>query len=72
MFNRSPELVPGDAYADVLSWQGVFRDPEETQFYGVPSFGFSALVAKSLLRLFVATFITPMVQTCLSSTLSVI
>lgn len=38
MFNRSPELVPGNAYGDVLSWQGVFRDPEETQFYGVPSF----------------------------------
>jgi len=38
MFNRSPELVPGNAYGDVLSWQGAFRDPEETQFYGVPSF----------------------------------
>ena len=38
MFNRSPELVPGESYGDVLSWQGVFRDPEETQFYGVPSF----------------------------------
>jgi hypothetical protein len=38
MFNRSPELVPENAYGDILSWQGVFRDPEETQFYGVPSF----------------------------------
>jgi len=38
MFNRSPDLVPEKSYGEVFSWQGVFRDPGETQFYGVPSF----------------------------------
>lgn len=38
MFNRTPELMPGENYGEVFSWQGVFRDPGETQFYGVPSF----------------------------------
>lgn len=38
MFNRSPELAPREEYGEVFSWQGVFRAPTETQFYGVPSF----------------------------------
>lgn len=38
MFNRSPELAPQADYGEVFSWQGVFRDPQESQFYGVPGF----------------------------------
>jgi len=38
MFNRSPDLVPREDYGEVFSWQGAFRNPQETQFYGVPSF----------------------------------
>ena len=38
MFNRSPDLAPREAYGEVFSWQGVFRNPQETQFYGVPGF----------------------------------
>jgi hypothetical protein len=37
-FNRRPDLVPREAYGEVYPWQGVFRSPTETQFYGVPSF----------------------------------
>lgn len=38
MFNRSPDFVPPEEYGEVFSWQGAFRSPDETQFYGVPSF----------------------------------
>jgi hypothetical protein len=38
MFNRSPDLVPQADYGEVFSWQGVFRNPQESQFYGVPGF----------------------------------
>lgn len=38
MFNRSPDLAPRAQYGEVYNWQGVFRDPQETQFYGVPGF----------------------------------
>jgi len=38
MFNRSPDLAPRAEYGEVFSWQGAFRNPEETQFYGVPGF----------------------------------
>lgn len=37
-FNRRPDLVPQAGYGEVYAWQGVFRSPTETQFYGVPSF----------------------------------
>lgn len=38
MFNRRPDLVPRAEYGEVFTWQGAFRSPAETQFYGVPSF----------------------------------
>lgn len=38
MFNRMEELLPASEYGEVFSWQGVFRAPDESQFYGVPSF----------------------------------
>lgn len=38
MLNRNEGMLPGAAYGEVASWQGAFRAPEETQFYGVPAF----------------------------------
>jgi hypothetical protein len=38
MFNRTEELLPASEYGEVFNWQGVFRAPDESQFYGVPSF----------------------------------
>ena len=38
MFNRTEELRPAPEYGEVFNWQGVFRAPDEPQFYGVPSF----------------------------------
>ncbi len=38
MFNRTEELGPAPEYGEVFNWQGIFRAPDESQFYGVPSF----------------------------------
>lgn len=38
MFNRREDLAPSDDCGQVHDWQGVFRNPRETQFYGVPGF----------------------------------
>lgn len=38
MFNRRQDLAPREEYGEVHTWQGVFRNPQETQFYGVPGF----------------------------------
>jgi hypothetical protein len=38
MLNRSPDLLPGKGYGALQPWQGAFRDPAETQYYGVPGF----------------------------------
>ena len=37
MLNPDPSLAPGENYGPGYSWQGAFRDPAETQRYGVPS-----------------------------------
>lgn len=36
LFNRSEDLRPRAEYGEVFPWQGAFRAPDETQFYGVP------------------------------------
>lgn len=38
MFNRRTDLAPTTEYGEIFNWQGVFRNPAETQFYGVPGF----------------------------------
>lgn len=37
LFNRRPDLQPGEEYGEIYSWQGKFRAPGETQKYGVPT-----------------------------------
>jgi len=36
--NPAEKLAPGAGFGELASWMGAFRNPEETQFYGVPSF----------------------------------
>jgi hypothetical protein len=37
---RTPGLMPGDPFGPVADWMGAFRDPADTQLYGVPSLWF--------------------------------
>lgn len=37
LFNRRPDLKPGNGYGKIHAWQGKFRAGDETQKYGVPT-----------------------------------